>query len=199
MKSDKIQANSVSDRIRVAILAEIERLTALSGGPAGATEATLLSVLNAIVASDQDIEILLVRDTGDSNKVLQQITNYETGTPTVEYKDVNGAVVVPVGPVEYLDPSGVLNLILTENTSLNTPVTGLATNLLRVNAAGVGSVAAGKRRVAFFNAGNNDSNVSGGVLEKGESVTFSADGLRDVLAAIPYDALTSELVITTVG
>ena len=78
------------------------------------TESTLISVLNAIVASDQDIEILLVRDTGDNDVVLQQITNYETGTPVVIYKDVNGNVVTPVGPLEYLDPSAVLNLMLTE-------------------------------------------------------------------------------------
>jgi hypothetical protein len=84
------------------------------GGGALATEGTLISVLNAIIASDQDIEILLVRDTGNSDEVVQQITNYETGTPVVSYKDVNGAVYVPVGPLEYLDPSAVLNLMLTE-------------------------------------------------------------------------------------
>jgi hypothetical protein len=78
------------------------QLAAAVPGPPGslATEATLVSVLNAIVASDQDIEILLVRDTGNGDQVVQQITNYETGTPVVTYKDVNGAVYVPVGPLE---------------------------------------------------------------------------------------------------
>ena len=47
-------------------------------------DATLISVLNAIVASDQDIEILLVRDTGNNDEVVQQITNYETGIPVVD-------------------------------------------------------------------------------------------------------------------
>jgi len=79
-----------------------------------AQESTLISVLNAIVASDQDIEILLVRDTGNNDEVVQQITNYETGIPVVEYKDVNGNAYVPVGPLEYLDPSGVMNLLLAE-------------------------------------------------------------------------------------
>jgi len=90
------------------------KLSALGGGGGSglATESTLISVLNAIVASDQDIEILLVRDTGDSDVVLQQITNYETGTPVITYKDVNGNTVTPVGPLEYLDPSAVLNLVL---------------------------------------------------------------------------------------
>lgn len=84
-----------------------------------ATEATLISVLNAIVASDQDIEILLVRDTGNNDEVVQQITDYQTGVPVVTYKDVNGNPYVPVGPLEYLDPSAVLNLMLTELLTLN--------------------------------------------------------------------------------
>jgi len=111
---------SASDRLRIYIIRYLEDLLAVSG-PAGglATEATLISVLNAIVASDQDIEILLVRDTGNSDEVVQQITDYQTGTPTVSYKDVNGAVYVPVGPLEYLDPSGVMNLMLTELQTLN--------------------------------------------------------------------------------
>jgi len=195
--SDKIKQSSVSDRIRVAILAELENIAAGGSTTGLATEATALNILNAIVASGQDIEVLLVRDTGDSDKVLQQITDYINNTTV--YKDVNGNIVVPVGPLEYLDPSAVLNLILTQNTSLNTPVTGLATSMLRVTVAGAGSVAPGKRRASFFNAGNADAQVAGAVLERGEAVTFSADGLRDTLAGIIYDCLTSELLITTVG
>jgi hypothetical protein len=66
------------------LLDKIRESLVASGGGGLATEATLISVLNAIVAADQDIEILLVRDT--------------------------------VGPLEYLDPSAVLNLMLTEIT-----------------------------------------------------------------------------------
>ena len=98
-------------------------VSAITGGgipsPTGlATESTLLSVLAAIVASDQDIEILLVRQvsTGD---VLQQITNYETGVPVVEYRDVNGVIIPSPGTVEYLDPSAILQLMLTELLTLN--------------------------------------------------------------------------------
>lgn len=79
-----------------------------------ATESTLVSVLNAIIAADQDLEILLVRDNGNGGIVVQQITNWETGVPVVSYRDVNGNPYIPVGPLEYLDPSAVLNLILTE-------------------------------------------------------------------------------------
>jgi hypothetical protein len=198
-KSDLIKQSSVSDKIRVAILSELEDLVAASGGPAGATEATLLSVLNAIVASDQDIEILLVRDTGDSDKVLQQITNYETGTPVVIYKDVNGNVVVPVGPLEYLDPSAVLQLILADTTALATPSTSVATTLDVITGAGASSVSAGKRTVSFMNTGNNDATVNGTVLSKGIGITYPELANRDTYAAIPYNALTSELTITTAG
>ena len=93
-------------------------ITTATGPTTGlATEATALNILNAIVASGQDIEVLLVRDTGDSDKVLQQITDYINNTTV--YKDVNGNIVVPVGPLEYLDPSAVLNLMLTQLQVLN--------------------------------------------------------------------------------
>ena len=89
-------------------------VTAVTTGTGSlATEATLLSVLNAIIASDQDIEILLVRDTGNADKIVQQITNYETGVPVISYKDVDGNPYTPTGPLEYLDPSAVMNLMLT--------------------------------------------------------------------------------------
>jgi len=100
----------------------IEAVQGTGGSPAPAgvaTEATLLSVLSAISASDQDIEILLVRDTGDSDIVVQQITNYESGTPAVSYKKVDGTAHTVVGPLEYLDPAAVLNLLLTQSTLSN--------------------------------------------------------------------------------
>ena len=93
-------------------------LVVAGGVGAGATEATLISVLNAIVASDQDIELLLVRDeaVGNGNPVLKQVTNYETGVPVVTYENVDGTTYVPApNPVPvyvYLDPSAVLSLVL---------------------------------------------------------------------------------------
>jgi hypothetical protein len=84
-----------------------------------ATEGTLISVLNAIVASDQDIEVLLVRDeaVGNGDPVLKQVTNYETGIPVITYENVDGTTYNPSpNPPEYvyLDPSAVLNLMLAE-------------------------------------------------------------------------------------
>lgn len=92
-----------------------------------------------------------------------------------------------------------LALVEGDTDALATPVTGLATSLTRVTVAGAGAIGAGKRRASFFNAGNNDATVNGATLKRGESVAYSADGLRDVLADITYDCLTSELLITTVG
>ena len=235
-------------------------LTTAAIPPGGATEATLISVLNAINNTQQDIEILLVRDTGNGDVVLQQITDYSGGAPVITYKDVNGNVVVPVGPLEYLDPSAVLQSMLTELLTLNTvdfatettlgvvntnlgtintnvqlgnvvlsnllttlateatlldvetaidavkldtakltAVTGVATSLLVVTGAGAASVAAGKRTVSFFNSGNADTTVNGTILKAGISITYPELANRDVYAAIPYNALTSELTITTVG
>lgn len=192
--SDKIKQSSVSDRIRVAILAELENIS--TGTTGLATEATALNILNAIVASGQDIEVLLVRDTGDSGKVLQQITDYINNTTV--YKDVNGNIVVPVGPLEYLDPSAVLNLILTQNTSLNTPVNRTPTLVRKTDDTG-SPVAAGMRRVCFFNAGNANGTVLGEVIKPGETIPFESGDLRDGLTAISYDGTGTELVITTVG
>jgi len=73
------------------------------------------SILSSIKAH-QDMEILLVRDTGNADQIVQQVNEYdeETDTWSISYTDVNGAPYVPVGPLEYLDPSAVLNLILAE-------------------------------------------------------------------------------------
>ena len=243
------------------VLLLLDALATASSSAGLAQESTLISVLNAIITTQQDVEILLVRDTGNGDVVLQQITDYSGGgAPVVTYKDVNGNVVVPVGPLEYLDPAAVLQLILAELQTLNTvdfatettlgvvntnlgtintnvqlgnvvlsnllttlateatlldvetaidavkldtakltAVTGVATSLLVVTGAGAASVAAGKRTVSFFNSGNADTTVNGATLARGVSITYPELANRDVYAAIPYNALTSELTITTVG
>jgi len=205
--SDKIPASSSSDRIRVAILRELELLNGGGGGGGTlATEATLVSVLNAIVTTQQDVEILLVRDTGNADVVLQQITDYSGGAPVVTYKDVNGNVVVPVGPLEYLDPSAVLNLILTQNTIVansiaavvKTPSLQRIVGLNPSNPA-VDTVLAGACSVSFFNAGSVNATIQGALLKPGESIGFEAKGQLNTLSAITYLTLdTGDLVISEV-
>lgn len=77
---------------------------------------TLTSMLSSLNAS-QDLEILLVRDTGDSDVVVQQIREYDIDTGAFAapiYQKVDGTTHTVIGPLEYLDASAVLNLILTE-------------------------------------------------------------------------------------
>jgi len=83
-----------------------------------ATESTLISLLNHTIDT-QDIEVLLVRDTGASDKVVQQIREYTqpSGPWVTSYEDVSGNAYTPAGPLEYLDPSAVLNLMLAEELS----------------------------------------------------------------------------------
>lgn len=81
------------------------------------TEATSLNILAAINNSNQDIEVLLVRDNGNGGIVVKQIQELVGGA--ISYEDVNGNPYVPVGPLEYLDPSAVLNLMLSELLTLN--------------------------------------------------------------------------------
>ena len=88
---------------------------------------------------------------------------------------------------------------LGEVVAATTGRTGLATSLLRVGTAGAATVAAGKRKVNFLNTGSTDASVNGGILKSGEFISYGGEALRDTLAAIPYDALTSELLITTTG
>jgi len=195
---------SASDTLRIWQIEFLENIaTAVGGGGGGgalALESTQLSVLNAIVTSQQDVEILLVRDTGNGDLVVQQITDYSAGgPPVVTYKDVDGNVYVPTGPLEYLDPSAVANLILAQLVILATPVTGLATSILLVVAAGAATVTAGKRSVSFMNTGDVDCEVDGVVLKAGLSITYPLLSDRDTYDAIPYNALTGELTITTVG
>jgi hypothetical protein len=92
-------------------------LQASADGLAGLS-VILNSILNATVAH-QDMEILLVRDTGNADLVVQQIREYDETTQTwsTSYQKVDGSPYVApelVGPLVYLDPSAVLNLILAE-------------------------------------------------------------------------------------
>jgi len=206
-KTDKLRqtyAGSKSDTLRLWAIDFLEQINTAVGGGGGsalATEATLISVLNAIVASDQDIEILLVRDTV-TLIVYQQITDYTSGVPVVTYKDVNGTPFVPVNPMEYLDPSAVMNLMLTELIAINastTPIASIPTGLDVIVGAGAATVVAGKRTVSFMNTGDANTTVNGTTLKAGIAITYPELANGDTYAAIPYDALTSELTITTVG
>jgi hypothetical protein len=81
------------------------------------TEGTtgILSAILSAVKAHQDMELLLVRDTGN-DQIVQQINEYdeESDTWSVSYKDATGADYTLIGAPEYQDAAAVLNLILTE-------------------------------------------------------------------------------------
>ena len=167
-----------------------------------ASESTLISVLNAIISSDQDIEILLVRDTGNGDVVVQQITNYETGTPVVTYKAVNGAAYTPVGPLEYLDPSAVLNLILTESLdqgialdNINTKLAAATRTHNTVVTSGSGNIPTGSIRGSVLNSGSAAGIWNGVSIPAGVSIPWGEVGNRDTYAQIDYDATGTTFVI----
>lgn len=83
----------------------------LPGG--GALEATQQQVLTAI-RQHQDFELKLVKDEGNGDKIVCERVEYDEQTDTYSYSytDVGGAAYVPVGPIVYLDPEAVLNLLL---------------------------------------------------------------------------------------
>lgn len=127
--SHELKSLQVLNRIVTAITGQ------LAPSPSGiATEATLIQVLNAIATNNQDFEIMLVSDTGDSNVVVQQITDWTGGTPSVSYKKVDGSVHVAVGPLEYLDPSAVMQLVLTELLDQGVSLDTLNANIIIIDA-----------------------------------------------------------------
>jgi len=164
-------------------------ITTAASPPGGATEATLISVLNAIVASDQDIEVLLVRDT-ITLIVYKQITDWTTGVPVVSYTDVDGVAFVPVNPMEYLDPSAVLNLIQASVAEgLRTP------NIIRPT--GAGTVAPITYSLAVSNVGLANGTFLGAALKPGETLNFDSGGIKNTFAAstFTYDATGTEFII----
>jgi len=66
--------------------------------------------------------------------VIQQITDWTTGTPTVSYKKVDDTAHTVVGPLQYLDPSAVMNLVLTELTDQGTSLDTLNAAIVIIDA-----------------------------------------------------------------
>jgi hypothetical protein len=176
------------------LLDKIRESLVASGGGGLATEATLISVLNAIVAADQDIEILLVRDTGNGDVVLQQITDYQTGVPVVTYKDVNGNVVVPVGPLEYLDPSAVLNLMLTEITDQGLTLDSLESLLTTIDAV-LDAIALDTASIAAEDFATETTLVATNALLT--TIDAVLDTIKTDTTAMVVDLAAIEVLITT--
>ena len=160
-----------------------------SSPPGGlATESTLVSVLNAIVASDQDIEVLLVRDTGNANLVVKQVTDYASGTPVTTYEDVNGNSYVPTGPIEYLDPSSVLNLILSELASINNNTVSSVGSVSNVT-----TVASSSTNVQLLPA--NASRISAKIFNDSTEILYVKEGSLSSTSSFTWQLLSGEAVV----
>lgn len=179
-------------------LLSLGNITAFLAG--GATEATLQLVLAAINAGSE-FEARLVEDAAGATwlEVRTWDTTLGTWNPVVYYPPNSNTPGAPTLPVTYINNSTVLATIAADMGTLSTPVTGLSPVLARRTDATGSPIAAGQRRVSFFNAGNANGTVLGVTLAAGESITFSAEGLRDTLDALSYDGTGTTLVITTVG
>lgn len=178
------------------VLELLNAITISTGG--GATEATALAILAAL-QSDQEFEQNLVLDLGgvgcpNNCPTYLQVRIWNSVTHTFDppvYYNASGAVVVPVGPLEIVNPQYTLEQILAQlSTTARTP------GLLRVAAPGPGTVVAGYQKVSVYNCGSANATLLGQTLKQGEIVSFEANK-NDTLGAITYDALTSELLIAT--
>jgi len=111
-------------------LSNLQLLQAIVSGvtpPGGlATEATLLQVLAAL-QNGQEFEQSLVIDLGGVGcpgncPTYLEVRIFDTVTHTFDppiYYNAAGAVVVPVGPLQYVNPQFVLENILTQVTAIN--------------------------------------------------------------------------------
>ena len=168
-----------------------------------ATEATLSNIETLLTTIDGVLDNIKL-DTANLDVALStratEATLLLVRTELTTLNAVDFATETTLSSVETLLTTidTVLDAIKVDTGVLATPVTGLAVGLTRATGP-ASSVSAGKRRVSFLNAGNTDTTVAGATLERGEFVTFSADGLRDTLAAISYDPQSSTLLIATVG
>lgn len=118
-------------------------LTAVAPAGGLATEATLLLVLAAL-QNGQEFEQNLVMDLGgvgcpNNCPTYLQVRVWNTVTHTFDppvYYDATGAVVVPVGPLEIVNPQYVLEDMLVQLTSINTNVLTTTAFQARINTLG---------------------------------------------------------------
>lgn len=111
-------------KYQLAVLLNLQSIAAASGG--GATEATLLAVLAAL-QGEQEFEQSLVMDLGGVGcpgacPTYLRISIFNTVTHTFDppiYYNAAGAVVVPVGPLEIVNPQYVLASMLTQLQAIN--------------------------------------------------------------------------------
>lgn len=188
---------------QLAVLQLLDQIANGGGGgggccPTAATEATLQQVLAAIQGGSLFFNNLVIDQGGvgcpANCPTYSEVSVWNGVGFTITYYKADGTVVVPVGPLVYVNPQYVLNDILLQVTSINT-ATARTPAMFRASATGV--ITAGKRSVSISNAGNANGAVMGTILLPGEIVTFDAGSLKDTLGAITYDGTGTDLLIIT--
>lgn len=172
----------------------------------------LITSTNALLSTiDADTSAIAVDIAAIETELLDQGTTLDaiaTDAAAIEVELLDqgtslDAMVTDLAAIEteLLDQGTVLDTIDADTSALATPVTNVAMGLIRATDATGSPIAAGKRRISVYNAGAANGSILGvaGNIKPGESLTFSADGLRDTLAAFAYDGTGTELVITTIG
>jgi hypothetical protein len=195
---------------QLSVLQLLDSIATGSGGggccPTAATENTLANVtakdstLQQVLAAVQSGSLFfnnLVIDTGSplcstACPTYSEVKVWNGVSFTTTYYDANGVVVIPVGPLVYVNPQYVLNDILLQVTAAPRTPTMTRTT-------GSGTVTSGKRSVSFRNAGTITATVLGANLLPGEIVNFDAGALKDTLGAIAYNANGTDLLITTIA
>lgn len=177
------------------VLQELNKI----GSKATVLGSLLQNVLSLLESKQQDMEIILVEWTNNGVvTILKEISTYTSGG-ALDRKyynsagvDVTEAVLASIGggtgSISHIDPSAVLNLILTQLTpALRTHNTVVAT--------GAGSIPVGSIRGSVFNAGSAAGVWNGISLPTGVGVPWEEVGNRDTYAAIGYDATGTTFLI----
>lgn len=192
------------------LLDQIVNSTTTACCPTAATEATLQQVLAAVQSGSLFFNNLVIDQGGvgcpANCPTYSEVKVWNGVGFTTTYYNASGAVVVPVGPLVYVNPQYVLNDILLQaiainasTTSINTNTTGVTRTPTMVRSSTAGTVTAGKRSVSIRNAGSANGTVLGANLLPGEIVNFDAGSLKDTLGAIAYDGTGTDLLIITIS
>ena len=177
------------------VLQELNKI----GSKATVLGSLLQNVLSLLESKQQDMEIILVEWTNNGVvTILKEISTYISGG-ALDRKyynsagvDVTEAVLASIGggtgSISHIDPSAVLNLMLTQLTpALRTHNTVVAT--------GAGSIPVGSIRGSVFNVGSAAGVWNGISLPTGVGVPWEEVGNRDTYAAIGYDATGTTFLI----
>jgi len=122
--ADLMRMRSMELDIQKCILDSVKQLTLSAPSGTGlATEVTLGVVSNTLLSllaeNKLDFEMKSVIDANDDVFQLRGTLNEETGAFSWDYIDAAGNVAVPVAPITFLNPDGLLTNILAELQTLN--------------------------------------------------------------------------------